>query len=453
MRKILLFTLGTIVAPLLLLSQISQAQGGLISNVAMGTSSNNYVRALPGATIQTCVNTGVLPLTCTTPVLTYSDPALSYSVTPVADANGNYSFYVNVGSTTNFVTMISAAGYNAYYQAQSAVPITIESGFNPAVPGPIGGTTPSTGKFTILTAASMVDTALGTGTNPVCPNGVGGALTTSGCVGGGVGNVVTSGTTTAGYLPMFSSSTAITNSQLDDGATLPDRLTYTGIQGLMLSNGPLTMIAEGFGKGALLESLTPGLRIIPDGGDSTYAFQLAKTNNTTVVFDVDTTNGRVGINTATPADALDVAGVIHATGNISTTGGYLQTDLGLYPVTAGSGTLGSTASPFSAVYIGGAPLNNIKITGTATSSRQATLPDGASGTVLVGTITLTAATSDSLTMQGVTTSSHCTFSPSNATATTATILAYYSVTTNTFTLTHAATVGNGATYGVMCTSI
>jgi hypothetical protein len=69
-----------------------------------------------------------------------------------------------------------------------------------------------------------------------------------------------------------------------------------------------------------------------------------------------------------------------------------------------------------------------------------------------GVITLTAATSDSVTVAGLPTTASCTFSPSNSTATTPTILPWYSIAANTFTLNHAATVGAGASFGYICST-
>ena len=72
---------------------------------------------------------------------------------------------------------------------------------------------------------------------------------------------------------------------------------------------------------------------------------------------------------------------------------------------------------------------------------------------LPGTLTLGSGTSDSATITGVTSSSHCVAFPTNTTATGASILLYFSgASTGTATFTHAATVGNGATYSVLCTA-
>jgi hypothetical protein len=72
---------------------------------------------------------------------------------------------------------------------------------------------------------------------------------------------------------------------------------------------------------------------------------------------------------------------------------------------------------------------------------------------LRGVITGTAATTDSVTIAGITTSSKCTFSPSNSDAATTlpTVQPYITVTANTATLNFAATATVGATYNVLCT--
>jgi len=71
--------------------------------------------------------------------------------------------------------------------------------------------------------------------------------------------------------------------------------------------------------------------------------------------------------------------------------------------------------------------------------------------VLVGSITLTAATSDSVTIPGVTANSHCVAFATNSTAAAATTIAYKSsVSANTVTLTHVATTASGGTFDIIC---
>jgi hypothetical protein len=152
MKKILLFTLGTILL-LMQTSQVRGSTGGVISNIALGNGTNNYAKVLPGATVQVCMDAGGVVPVCITPVTLYLDMALTPTTPPItsvtADANGNYSFFVPVG---NYVVSISALGYTSALQRVVAVDGISSQVFDPASPGPIGGTTPSTVNATTVTA-------------------------------------------------------------------------------------------------------------------------------------------------------------------------------------------------------------------------------------------------------------------------------------------------------------
>ena len=88
--------------------------------------------------------------------------------------------------------------------------------------------------------------------------------------------------------------------------------------------------------------------------------------------------------------------------------------------------------------------------GTLTANRTTTLPDGNSYTTVVASLTTTAATSDNVTVTGMTSSGHCSLTPTNASADTLLTGTYISAkTTNQITVTHAAT--SGATFDVLCT--
>ncbi len=96
--------------------------------------------------------------------------------------------------------------------------------------------------------------------------------------------------------------------------------------------------------------------------------------------------------------------------------------------------------------------------GSTNSNSQYIQTDGvanvdlASHIPLVGTVTFTSATSDNATINGVTASSHCIFSPTNATAAAATTIAYISSTSaNTVTFTHVVTTASGGTESIQCT--
>ena len=69
---------------------------------------------------------------------------------------------------------------------------------------------------------------------------------------------------------------------------------------------------------------------------------------------------------------------------------------------------------------------------------------------LVASLTTTAATSDNVTMTGMTSSGHCSLAPTNASAATNLATTYISTkTTNQITVTHTATAG--MTYDLRCT--
>ena len=88
---------------------------------------------------------------------------------------------------------------------------------------------------------------------------------------------------------------------------------------------------------------------------------------------------------------------------------------------------------------------------TAVAATDA-VPLGQLNGPLTGSLTLTSAAADSVTIAGVSASSKCSFSATNATAASvaSTLAGYYTVSANTFTLNHVATSAAGATYGIIC---
>jgi hypothetical protein len=90
-----------------------------------------------------------------------------------------------------------------------------------------------------------------------------------------------------------------------------------------------------------------------------------------------------------------------------------------------------------------------KISPSFTADRTIAVPDADSHLMVVGRLTTTAGTSDRLVLQGVTSSSHCTFSAANASAAEHIASSYISsVSINSVTLVHAGT--SGMTYNFAC---
>lgn len=90
------------------------------------------------------------------------------------------------------------------------------------------------------------------------------------------------------------------------------------------------------------------------------------------------------------------------------------------------------------------------LAGTQTGYWTYDAPDGNAGLVMSASLTTTAAASDPVTVTGATTSSHCTLSPTNASAATNIATTYISAkASNSITVTHTATAG--MTYDLLCT--
>lgn len=116
------------------------------------------------------------------------------------------------------------------------------------------------------------------------------------------------------------------------------------------------------------------------------------------------------------------------------------------------GNLGSSQVPSNSLVLGDVngslTANGI---GAFTALRTLNLPDANSGTVIVGSLTTSAATSDTPTILGIKSGSHCQLQATNASAATNIATTFVSaVTTNQVTVTHVATAG--MIYGVTCTN-
>jgi len=118
---------------------------------------------------------------------------------------------------------------------------------------------------------------------------------------------------------------------------------------------------------------------------------------------------------------------------------------------------GQAAYSYATTYTSyGATNTLVKYVGQSQGSMllgPSTIVDAGSGTsypVLKGVLTTTAATSDAVTITGVTSTSNCVFGEANATAATNVATTYISaVAANTVTVTHTATAG--MIYNIHCT--
>jgi hypothetical protein len=126
---------------------------------------------------------------------------------------------------------------------------------------------------------------------------------------------------------------------------------------------------------------------------------------------------------------------------------------------------GSAAITISYNTLGAAPTASPTFTGTVTlpgtyvvGANTIAQPSNAGTLALTNQIavsgagTYTTATSDAFTVTGATSSSHCTFSPTNATAAASTVVGFISaVGTNSVTISHVATTASGGTVNILCT--
>jgi hypothetical protein len=164
--------------------------------------------------------------------------------------------------------------------------------------------------------------------------------------------------------------------------------------------------------------------------------------------------------TSTSATATTIVGAFtHANTSATesgtvTVGSTLSSYYPWYDATAGKNLSFNSSTGVLTANVTSLAMGSSKITGLANGSAASDAAAfGQLNGPLTGNITLTTATSDAITITGVTTSSKCSFTATNATAaglTNVTLAGYYAVTANTFTFNHAATTANGATYGVMC---
>ncbi|MFA5125369.1 MAG: hypothetical protein WC473_06155, partial [Patescibacteria group bacterium] len=147
--------------------------------------------------------------------------------------------------------------------------------------------------------------------------------------------------TAAGSALQFGTSNALATGITNQSMTI-DTAGNVGIG----STAP-TKTLDVVGTGKISTSLV--VPIIYPAADGTSAIKFNKADGTTNVLDIDTTNSRVGIGSATPAYTLDVAGTIRATGaatlasTLAVTGNVTLSGTGNSVGTITSGTWSGTA--------------------------------------------------------------------------------------------------------------
>ncbi len=93
---------------------------------------------------------------------------------------------------------------------------------------------------------------------------------------------------------------------------------YLKINGTRAMTGALAM-----GNNAITGASSVQTGIIKPAADSTTAFKITKADGTTYIMNVDTTNGRIGINTMAPTDLFTVNGDVRITGTLKLADGSL----------------------------------------------------------------------------------------------------------------------------------
>lgn len=156
--------------------------------------------------------------------------------------------------------------------------------------------------------------------------------------------------------------------------------------------------------------------------------------------------------TAVTGSAIAFVGPNISAGTVRIGGGNIFASAAFLPTTTGLANLGTISARFAQLNIGDGSGGVRWIgTGVYTGNRSLFVPDGNSGTVLASSLTTTAATTDNVTIQGMTASGHCQLEPTNSGAAGGLASVFVSnKTTNQITVTHTATAG--WTFDITCTS-
>jgi hypothetical protein len=199
-----------------------------------------------------------------------------------------------------------------------------------------------------------------------------GAVTSGAGASGAISLDVGSSTGTAGAINLGSTNASAINIGKTSGASSVNLQAGTGNLNLQTNSASAKIV---------IQSLT----------NSATAFQVQNAAGTGIVLDADTSNGRVGINNAAPAYALDVTGDINSSTQLRVGGTVVCTSAGCTAAGAGTNVSLQATSP------GTAQTGNFNITGTgiagtlqATTVYGNTVDSVTSGTALnIGTTNAT----------------------------------------------------------------
>lgn len=214
--------------------------------------------------------------------MSWQQVALSGVIGTLPIANGG------TGQTTantgfNALSPMTTAG-DTIYGGVSGVATRLAAGTTSQVH--IGGTTPSWG------AADL--TSMVTGTLPVANGGIGQTSLTS--------LPLTTPKITTGI-------NDVNGNRIIDFTATASAVNRLGVQNAATGgNVAVSALGSDTNIGVTFKSKGNGTIVFRPETDTIIASEWRKSDNATVVMDVDTTNGRVGIGTATPSRTLDVAG-------------------------------------------------------------------------------------------------------------------------------------------------